>query len=153
MAPNFVFNGRSYRKNRTKTKVTYYKCSNCDRGCPARLIGEHNCEENCLVIQIPDPNLTPETFVNTFILEKAFQLNLYPNQIFRDLLLTMRDQFVNTPFSILSKNHVSAIREQRGLIGMNSIEAALSPPLSVLTNNQPFFVVIGLEILMKFNIK
>ncbi|KAF0986802.1 hypothetical protein HZS_5313 [Henneguya salminicola] len=77
MAPNSVFNGRSYRKNLTKTS-----CPNCDRGCPARLIvrnneisekGEHNCEANRLVIQIPSTNLMPESFVDTFIFEKASQ--------------------------------------------------------------------------------
>ncbi|KAF0986027.1 hypothetical protein HZS_515, partial [Henneguya salminicola] len=144
MAPNFVFNGRSYRKKLTKTN-----CSIWDRGCPARLIvrdnkisekREHNCQANRLVIQIPTTNLTPESFVDTFILEKTSQLNLYPNQIFRDLLLTMRDQFVHTPYSTPSKNQLySAIREQRSSIGMNSIEAAMSPPLSLLPNNQPFF--------------
>ncbi|KAF0986004.1 hypothetical protein HZS_7126, partial [Henneguya salminicola] len=96
-----------------KTNVTYYKCSNWGRGCPARLIarnneisekGEHNCEANGLVIHIPATHLSPEMLVETFIVEKAPQLNLYPNQIFRDLFLTMRDQFVNTPYSIPSKN-------------------------------------------------
>ncbi|KAF0986161.1 hypothetical protein HZS_5405 [Henneguya salminicola] len=42
MAPNLLFNGRSYIKNLTKTNVTYYKCSNCDRGCPFRLIFRNN---------------------------------------------------------------------------------------------------------------
>ncbi|KAF0986841.1 hypothetical protein HZS_3191 [Henneguya salminicola] len=52
----------------------------------------------------------------------------------------MRDPFINTSYSIPSKNKVySAIREQRDLIGMNSIEATMSPPLSLLPNNQPFF--------------
>ncbi|KAF0987855.1 hypothetical protein HZS_8099 [Henneguya salminicola] len=121
MAPNFVFNGRFYRKNLTKTSVTYSKCSNCDRGCPARLIvrnneisekGEHNCEANRLVIQIPATKLTSESFVDTFTLEKASQRNLDPNQIFRYLLLTMRGQFVYTPYRISSKNQVySSIRE------------------------------------------
>ncbi|KAF0987699.1 hypothetical protein HZS_3293 [Henneguya salminicola] len=56
----------------------------------------------------------------------------------------MRDQFVHTPYSIPSKNQVySAIREQRGLIGMNSIEAAMPPPLSLLPNNQSFFCRYG----------
>ncbi|KAF0985564.1 hypothetical protein HZS_6423, partial [Henneguya salminicola] len=103
--------------------------------------GEHNCEANRLVIQIPAPNLPPESFVDTFILERKSQLNLYLNQIFRDLLLIMRDRYVNTPYSIPSKNQVySAIREQRGLIGKNSIEAARSHPLSLLPNSQPFFL-------------
>ncbi|KAF0989922.1 hypothetical protein HZS_1078 [Henneguya salminicola] len=135
MTPDFVFNCRFYKKNSTKTNVTYYKCSNWDRGCPARLMvrnneisekGTHNCEANRLGIQIPAINLTHESFVNTFILEKASQLNLYPNQIFRGLLLNMRNQFVKIP-------------EHRGLLRINSIEAAMSPPLSLLPNNQPFF--------------
>ncbi|KAF0987982.1 LOW QUALITY PROTEIN: hypothetical protein HZS_6352 [Henneguya salminicola] len=162
MAHNLVFNGRSGRKNVSKINATYYKCSNCDRGGPARLTvrnneilikGEHNCEANRLLIQIAAANLTPESFFDTLILEKASQLNLYPNQIFRDILLIMRDQFVHTP--IPSKNQVySTIREQRGLIGMNSIEAVVMPPkLSLLPNNQPFFVVIGLEIFMELSIK
>ncbi|KAF0987846.1 hypothetical protein HZS_2651 [Henneguya salminicola] len=75
MAPNFVFNGRSYRKNLTKAN-----CSNCDRGCPARLIvrnneisekGEHNCEANRLLIQIPATYITHKSFFDTFMLEKA----------------------------------------------------------------------------------
>ncbi|KAF0985536.1 hypothetical protein HZS_6688 [Henneguya salminicola] len=85
--------------------------------------GEHNCEANRHMIQIPATNLSPESFVETFIFEKASQLNLYPNQI-----------------CLPSKNQVySAIQEQRGLIGINSIKAAMSPPLSLLPNNQPFF--------------
>ncbi|KAF0988095.1 hypothetical protein HZS_4052 [Henneguya salminicola] len=112
MEANFVFNGRLYRKSLTKTKVTYYKCSNCDRCCPARLIvrinkisekSKHNWEANCLMIQIPAQNLSPESVVDTLIFERAFQLNLYPNQILRDLLLTMRDQFVHTPYIPSSK--------------------------------------------------
>ncbi|KAF0991504.1 hypothetical protein HZS_5716 [Henneguya salminicola] len=86
MAPNFVFNGRSYIKKLTKTN------------------GEHNCEANRLVIQIPVTNL----FFATLISEKVSQLNLYLNQIFRDLLLTMSDQFVLTPYSIPSKNQRAA---------------------------------------------
>ncbi|KAF0988298.1 hypothetical protein HZS_2529 [Henneguya salminicola] len=78
-------------KELNKDQPYLLKCFNCDRGCSARLIvrnneisgnGEHNCEANRL----------------------ASQLNLYPNQIFRDPLLTMRDQFANTPYSIPSKN-------------------------------------------------
>ncbi|KAF0986103.1 hypothetical protein HZS_1399 [Henneguya salminicola] len=104
MAPYFVFNCTSYRKSLIKTNVTYYKCANCDHGYPARLIvrnneisekPEHNCEANCLVIQILAPNLSLESFVDTLIFEKASQLILYHNQIFRALLLPIRDQFVN----------------------------------------------------------
>ncbi|KAF0988580.1 hypothetical protein HZS_2366 [Henneguya salminicola] len=52
----------------------------------------------------------------------------------------MRDQFVHTPYSLPSKNQgYSTIRKQRSLIGMNSIEVAPPPPLSLLPNNQPFF--------------
>ncbi|KAF0991025.1 hypothetical protein HZS_3638 [Henneguya salminicola] len=52
----------------------------------------------------------------------------------------MRDQFVHTPYSLQSKNQVySAIREQQVLSGINSIEAAMSPPLSLLPKNQPYF--------------
>ncbi|KAF0987700.1 hypothetical protein HZS_3294 [Henneguya salminicola] len=74
MAHNFVFNGRSYRKNLTKAN-----CSNCCRGCPARLItrnneisikGEHNCEANRLVIQITVTYLTHESFVDTSSLKR-----------------------------------------------------------------------------------
>ncbi|KAF0991569.1 hypothetical protein HZS_1782 [Henneguya salminicola] len=126
MTPNFVFNGRSYRKNLTKTNVTYYKCFNCDRG-------EHYWEANRLVIQIPATNLSSESFVYTPIFEKASQLNLYPNQIFLDLLTTMRDQFVNTPYSIPSKNQRTAT--------FNRNEFDLSIPASSImsSSKQPTF--------------
>ncbi|KAF0986925.1 hypothetical protein HZS_3427, partial [Henneguya salminicola] len=73
----------SYKKNLKKTNVTYYKFSNCDCGFPARLIvrnneiserGQHNCKANRLVIQIPGTNISPESFFETFIFEKASQL-------------------------------------------------------------------------------
>ncbi|KAF0987991.1 LOW QUALITY PROTEIN: hypothetical protein HZS_7897 [Henneguya salminicola] len=100
MAPNFVFNGPT---ERTQQRPTLHITS-----VPIVTVGEHNCEANRLVIQISATNLTPESFVDTFILEKASQLNLYPNQIFRDLLLTMQDQFIYTPYSIPSKNKITA---------------------------------------------
>ncbi|KAF0985523.1 hypothetical protein HZS_3215 [Henneguya salminicola] len=51
----------------------------------------------------------------------------------------MRNQFVNIPYSIPSKNRVySAIRERRILLRMNQIKAVMPPPLRVLPNNQPF---------------
>ncbi|KAF0986336.1 hypothetical protein HZS_2211, partial [Henneguya salminicola] len=97
---------------------------NFDRGCPAALIAknneiseraEHNCESNRLVIQIPAENLSPESFVDTLIFEKASQLNLYTNQIFLYLLITMRYQIVNTPYSILSKSQFIQLLESSGV--------------------------------------
>ncbi|KAF0987666.1 hypothetical protein HZS_7420 [Henneguya salminicola] len=47
--------------NLTKTNVTYYKCSNSDRGFPARLIVRNK--------EIPATYLSPE-FFDTLILKK-----------------------------------------------------------------------------------
>ncbi|KAF0988609.1 hypothetical protein HZS_5749 [Henneguya salminicola] len=69
MAPNL----RSYRKNLTTANVTYYKNSDCNQGCSARLIvsnneiietSEHNCEANRIVIPIPATNLSSESSID-----------------------------------------------------------------------------------------
>ncbi|KAF0985998.1 hypothetical protein HZS_910 [Henneguya salminicola] len=125
--------GQSYRKNITKTNVTYYKCSNCDSGCPLRLIVrnneisekcDHNCKTNSLVIR-------------------------FQPQIVRDLLLTMRDQF-----HLIEKYGVFSYQKTAGLNRNEFDRGSMSPPLSLLPNNQPFFRCYWVvEIFIKFNIK
>ncbi|KAF0988061.1 hypothetical protein HZS_7319, partial [Henneguya salminicola] len=113
--------------------------------------GEHNCEANRLLIQISATSLSPESFIEKFIFEKVSQLNLYPDQIFRDLLGTIRDQFFNTRIASHRK-----INYQR-TAGFNRKEfdrsSHVSPIKSSFKQLAFFFVVIGLEIFMEFNIK
>ncbi|KAF0985258.1 hypothetical protein HZS_5273, partial [Henneguya salminicola] len=161
MAPNFVFNGRSCRKNLTKTYVAYYKCFNCDRGCTTILIarineisekGEHNCEANRLVIQIPAKNLSPESFVDTFIFEKVPQLNLYPNQIFQ----LLENSGVQSP--CLLPNNLPFFRRYwvGDIHGVQHKMMIWATNQSLLRYNGPTFVDIILElpksILPMFNI-
>ncbi|KAF0986002.1 LOW QUALITY PROTEIN: hypothetical protein HZS_4464 [Henneguya salminicola] len=136
MAPNFVFNGRSYRKNLTKTNATYYKFSNCDRGCPLRLIVRNNeisekCEGNCkanrLVIQISATNRSRSS------LNYARSICQYSH--------------------LIEKYGVFSYQRTAGFNRNEFDRSSIYPPLSLLPNNQPFFVVIGLGIFIEFNIK
>ncbi|KAF0987081.1 hypothetical protein HZS_5235 [Henneguya salminicola] len=77
----------------------------------------------------------PESFIDTIIFEKAPLRNLYPDPIFRDRLLTMRDQFVHTPNSIHQK-----INYER-TAGFNRNEFDLSSHVSSMKSSckQPTF--------------
>lgn len=149
MSSSIVFNNYSYGKNGGKDYVLYYRCSKYKTGCKARLLkngqtikekGVHTCGAKMVLVNIHNDEMSPTDFINRFLADKSSQLSLCPSQIYQTLLLSLRDRFVNVPYAIPSKSTIySTIRNNRGLMGMNAIEAVMSPPLSIKGNGQPFF--------------
>lgn len=145
------FSGYSYRYSYKNKNSLYYKCSKYDSsGCKARLIvngernslkGSHTCSVGRIVeISSINQDITPVEYTNSYIAQKAMQLELFPNQIYQSLLLDMREKYGTAPYPIPKKSAVySTIREQRSSIFYNSIQAATMPPLRDLPNSQPFF--------------
>ena len=149
MNSSVVFNNYSYGKNGSCENTIYYRCSKYKSGCKARLIkrqnemiekGTHTCGGNITSIDIPNHEISPNDFINNFLTEKSTNLVMASSQIYQNLLVSLRDKYINTPYIIPSKSFIySQIRTKRGLIGMNAIEAIASPPLSLKDNGQPFF--------------
>ncbi|KII62268.1 hypothetical protein RF11_09585 [Thelohanellus kitauei] len=71
--------------------------------------------------------------------DKSSELNLCCRNIYRELLISLCEKYVNTPYTIPSKNGVdSIIQNNRGLFERNQIEAVMSHPLSLKVNRQPY---------------
>ncbi|KAF0988727.1 hypothetical protein HZS_5682 [Henneguya salminicola] len=68
--------------------------------------------------------MSPNDYINSFLTEKSSQLK----------------RFVSVPYTIPSESMIcSTLRNNRGLIGMNSFEAVMSPSLGLKRNGHPFF--------------
>lgn len=149
MSSSIIFNGFSYGKNKENGNTFYYRCSRYSSGCKARLIrrdniitekGFHTCGSQIVSLSITNPDISATDYINRFLSDKSSQLNLGSSNIYRELLLSLSEKYVNLPYTIPSKSSVySTIRNNRGIIGMNQIEAVISPPLSLKANGQPFF--------------
>ncbi|KAF0985721.1 hypothetical protein HZS_3048 [Henneguya salminicola] len=110
MSSSIVFNNYSYGKK----DASYYRCSKYKGGYKARLFkhgvtmtekGVHTCGGKNVSVAIP------------VLTEKSFQLSLSSSQIFQDLILFLRERFVNAPYGIPSKSMIySTMRNNRGLI-------------------------------------
>ncbi|KII74823.1 hypothetical protein RF11_14502 [Thelohanellus kitauei] len=102
--------------------------------------GSHSCESQVASYSITHPEIPVDDYINTFLADKSSQINLGSSDIYRRLLISLGEKYVNTPYTIPSKNCVdSIIRNNRGLVERNHIEAVMSPPLILKVNGQPFF--------------
>lgn len=140
-----------YQVNKFTESTVYYPCSKFGSGCVARLIkkrnevtlkGHHSCVEDNISHQLEPPmaNIDSKEIVNSFIGEKATKLELYPHQIYENLLLCFRQQFAGTIYDIPSKKFTySKIKEIRGAMSVNSIQAITATPMRTLENGSPFF--------------
>lgn len=149
MSNTIIFNEYSYAKNGEKNGTVYYRCSKYEQKCRVRLVkkgesitqkGVHICGKKVLSIGSSINQINPKEYGEKFLAEKSAQLSLYPNQIYQEFLLTMMEKFVNVAYQMPSKSHIySIIRQNRGLVGMNSLESVMTPPLSLKRNGEPFF--------------
>ncbi|KAF1741686.1 hypothetical protein MXB_2409 [Myxobolus squamalis] len=101
----------------------------------------HACSEIAAII-IPSEtfDVEPEVFLNNFMHEKELCLDLYPQKIYQSLLLHLREKYSSQPYHIPSKRKIyGIIRELRGSMFANSIQAAQLPPLKHLPNRNLFF--------------
>ncbi|KAF1741685.1 hypothetical protein MXB_2409, partial [Myxobolus squamalis] len=154
MDPNierrFFFQGYNCRLSSINKNTAYYKCSRYDStNCCARLLikqdskvlkGMHACSEIAAII-IPSEtfDVEPEVFLNNFMHEKELCLDLYPQKIYQSLLLHLREKYSSQPYHIPSKRKIyGIIRELRGSMFANSIQAAQLPPLKHLPNRNLF---------------
>lgn len=147
MTGKFIFEGFSFRKNKKVGNTQYYVCSGAKKfNCKARLIvndnstilsGVHVCEAK-MILNNPENDITPEDFVKNFLDENANRLELYPNKIYKDLLIALSKKFKNVIYKIPTKQYAySVIRECRGCLGLNSIQSAKTEPSRSL-NGKPF---------------
>ncbi|KAF0985619.1 hypothetical protein HZS_1324, partial [Henneguya salminicola] len=83
---------------------------------------------------------SPKDFVDKLIDEKASKVDLYPNAIYQELLIVLRDKFQEYPYNIPSNDKIfSKIREIRKTQDLSSIQGVTSPPACYKENGQPFF--------------
>ncbi|KAF0986159.1 hypothetical protein HZS_5517 [Henneguya salminicola] len=106
-------------------QIRMRKCSRSLRDkCNARLVvkndfittkGNHCCKQiRSEKADIPEFETSPNDFVDKFIKEKASKVDLYPNSIYQELLIVLRDKFQEYPYNIPSKDKIfSKIREIR----------------------------------------
>lgn len=150
MAARFNFDGFNYRKNSQYKDKKYYICQKRDStNCMARLIiegeaislkGVHTCINQSVITTRNIERQLPDGYIENYITIKSGSLELYPNEIYLQLLCQLRDEFSDIPYQIPSKKWVySKIRENRGASNFNSIQAVSMPPYSITRNGTPLF--------------
>ncbi|KII67577.1 hypothetical protein RF11_14311 [Thelohanellus kitauei] len=122
MSSSIVYKGFSYGTNGQHKDAACNRCSKYASGCHARLTirkntitekGSHRCESQVASHSITHPEIPVDDYINT--------------DIYRQLLISLSEKYVYTPYKIPSKNCVdSIIRNNRGLVERNQIEADLA---------------------------
>lgn len=103
--------------------------------------GIHVCKPVSLIkSEIPQAEVKPEDYVLTFVEDKANTIHLYPNEIYEQLLVALRDKYKNTPYTIPSRDNVyNKIRSIRKIQNFNTIQSVINPPHCYALDEQPFF--------------
>ncbi|KAF0986320.1 hypothetical protein HZS_5655 [Henneguya salminicola] len=103
--------------------------------------GNHSCKQIISEkADIPELETSPNDFVDKFIDEKASKVDLYPNAIYQELLIVLRDKFQEYAHNIPSKDKIfSKIRKIRKTQDLSSIQGVTSAPACYKENGQPFF--------------
>ncbi|KII61206.1 hypothetical protein RF11_11291 [Thelohanellus kitauei] len=99
----------------------------------------HTCESQVGLHSITDPEIPENDYISRLPADKSSQLNLGSSDIYGELLNSLSEKYVNTPYTIPSKNNVnSTVRNNRESVERNQIEGVMSPPLSFEVNELPF---------------
>ncbi|KAF0986341.1 hypothetical protein HZS_3848 [Henneguya salminicola] len=108
MRSNIIYSGFSYPKNNKNGDIIYYRCNrSLTDKCNARIVvkndfittkGNHSCKQiRSEKADILELETSPNDFVDKFIQEKASKVDLYPNAIYQELLIVLRDKFQEYP--------------------------------------------------------
>ncbi|KAF0991697.1 hypothetical protein HZS_277 [Henneguya salminicola] len=61
--------------------------------------------------------------------DKSDQLEIYLNKIYPEIIISLRNQFKDIPYDIPTKKTVYVkIRKNRGVMNLNSVQAAITKP-------------------------
>ncbi|KII71181.1 hypothetical protein RF11_09202 [Thelohanellus kitauei] len=116
-----VYNSISYGKIGQHKNATYHRCSKYVSGCQARLTiqentitekGSYRCESQVASHSSTHPEISVDDYINTFLANKSSPPNLGSSDIYRELLISLREKY---------------------------IEAVMSDTLSLQVKAQPFF--------------
>ncbi|KII69355.1 hypothetical protein RF11_09780 [Thelohanellus kitauei] len=157
MSPSIVYKAFSYGTNGQHKDATYYRCSKYASRCQTRLTirentitekGSHSCESQVASNSFTHREIPVDDYINTFLADKSSQLNLCSSDIYCQLLISLSEKYVYTPYKIPSKNCVdSIIRNNRGLVERNQIEADVSSSEFKSQRTTIFQTLLGFEIL------
>ncbi|KII66360.1 hypothetical protein RF11_13594 [Thelohanellus kitauei] len=89
--------------------ATYYRCSKYASGYQARLTireniisekGSHRCESQAASHYITHPEIPVDDYINAFLADKSSKHNLGSRDIYCELLISLSEKYVNTPYTL-----------------------------------------------------